>query len=408
MALLIAPIVIGCGGSAAQPDNAILVGALLPFTGGASATGSNVERALIQMAEEINAAGGIDGRAIRIEARDTHSDVDRGLEAAKELMAEGALGIIGPQDGALARALLPTIGLNNVVTISPGIGLPPFQTFAGGGYFFRIGPSVGDFANVLATQMAMDGVTRIAVVSMEDDFDTTFGVLSAQQFSTFGGQQVASFSISASQQTFDAGIRAVSIGEPQAILLSAPADIAASFAQSWVATQSPIRFYVPPPLKTDVFVKNTPPGALEHATGVAPTVSADAAAFAASFVRRWDGDVPSPEAHYARDALALFALAAQAASHASGGTLSGLAIRDQVASVSYSPGGEVVRWNEIGRALELVRSGAAIDFRGTSGDVDIKSGFIVPGPIGIWSISGNQMVDIGEMISMFCRTIFTC
>jgi hypothetical protein len=118
--------------------------------------------------------------------------------------------------------------------------------------------------------------------------------------------------------------------------------------------------------------------------------------------------VPSPEAHYARDALALFALAAEAAAHASGGTLSGPLIREQVASVSYAPNGEVVGWDQIAHGLELVRGGAPIDFRGTSGDVDIKSGFFVPGPIGIWDISGNQIIDVGSMMSLFCRSNFTC
>src|SRR4051794_823388 len=80
-AALLAAGVAGCGTGPTGPQNAIVVGALLPFTGGESAQGSNIERALIQLADEVNAAGGVAGRPIVIDARDTHSDPDRGLAA---------------------------------------------------------------------------------------------------------------------------------------------------------------------------------------------------------------------------------------------------------------------------------------------------------------------------------------
>jgi branched-chain amino acid transport system substrate-binding protein len=398
------PLFGGCVNEPKPPADAIWVGALLPFTGSASATGSNIERALLQAAEEINAAGGVDGRPLWIDARDTHSDVDRGLAAAVELFDEGVVGLIGPQDGALARRLLPLLLTKQVVTISGGTSLPPFQAFSGGGYFFRISPSVGDFANVLATQMSRDGVQRFAVVNYDDDFNASFAAITGQQLATLGGQEVVAQSISAGDMNLDGVIGAVSRAAPDAIVLAAPADAAAEFVQSWNAAQSATRFYFPPPLRSNLFIKNTPTNTLEGSQGVAPTVSADAPSYATSFSQRWGGDVPSSDASYARDALALFALAAQAASTQSGGTLSGPAIKDQVAAVSYTPGAEYIGWNELARGLTILRSGQPVNYRGVSGPVDIVNGLIVPGLIQVWRVESNQIVDGDTLPSSYCMT----
>jgi ABC-type branched-subunit amino acid transport system substrate-binding protein len=204
--------------------------------------------------------------------------------------------------------------------------------------------------------------------------------------------------------SLDGVIGAVSRATPDAIVLAAPADAAAEFVQSWNAAQSATRFYFPPPLRSNLFIKNTPTNTLEGSQGVAPTVSADAPSYATSFSQRWGGDVPSSDASYARDALALFALAAQAASTQSGGTLSGPAIKDQVAAVSYTPGAEYIGWNELARGLTILRSGQPVNYRGVSGPVDIVNGLIVPGLIQVWRVEGNQIVDGDTLPSTYCMT----
>ena len=86
-----------CAPGCTQPksedtSNEILIGALLPFTGDRSATGANYEEALILATERVNQAGGIAGRPIRLIAKDTHSDVQRGLQSAQALLDLGVSG----------------------------------------------------------------------------------------------------------------------------------------------------------------------------------------------------------------------------------------------------------------------------------------------------------------------------
>ncbi|WP_438003124.1 ABC transporter substrate-binding protein [Sorangium sp. So ce321] len=46
-----------------HPENAIVIGALLPFSGSESAIGRNLEQAMLLAVDDLNAAGGLDGRS---------------------------------------------------------------------------------------------------------------------------------------------------------------------------------------------------------------------------------------------------------------------------------------------------------------------------------------------------------
>src|SRR5687767_1358745 len=86
----------GCDDPPPPDPNAIVIGALLPFTGDQAASGINLELAALLAAEQINDLGGVGGRPIRIVSRDTHTDLDRGRAALEDLLNEGAVAILGP------------------------------------------------------------------------------------------------------------------------------------------------------------------------------------------------------------------------------------------------------------------------------------------------------------------------
>ena len=97
----------GCGGGAPSDGNAVTIGLLLPFTGTASATSGNFERAVLYAAGRINDGGGVQGRRLRVVSQDTHSDLARSRASADALVAAGAVVVIGPESAEVARTSRP-------------------------------------------------------------------------------------------------------------------------------------------------------------------------------------------------------------------------------------------------------------------------------------------------------------
>src|SRR6266487_5282533 len=63
----------------------ILIGYLPALTGPSSSTGIGINRGVQMAVQEINAAGGIDGRQIELIVRDTQSDPTKAVNGAAEL-----------------------------------------------------------------------------------------------------------------------------------------------------------------------------------------------------------------------------------------------------------------------------------------------------------------------------------
>src|SRR6266545_2780886 len=110
-----------CGPTPAAKDG-IPVGLLLPFTGSDSPTAANLERAAIYAVDRVNDGGGVRGQRLRLIAGDTHSDVARSSSAAKKLVDEGAVVLIGPEKPESAEELVPFLSEREVVFASPLIG----------------------------------------------------------------------------------------------------------------------------------------------------------------------------------------------------------------------------------------------------------------------------------------------
>src|SRR5262249_38662773 len=124
------------------PDNAIAVGALLPFSGNEAAVGANLEQAMLLAAEDINAAGGIDGRPLAILSRASNSGSERGFDQLLELLySDQAASFVGPGENDLASRIVPDVKALDVLQILPGSTAPSVKRTSTRGAWLRLAPS---------------------------------------------------------------------------------------------------------------------------------------------------------------------------------------------------------------------------------------------------------------------------
>src|ERR1700736_1282757 len=98
----------------------IPVGYLPALTGPSSSTGIGINRGIQLAVQEINAAGGIDGRQIELITRDTQSDPTKAVNGAAELTrGQKVSGVLGPVNSGESLAVVRLLARANTPQIHP-------------------------------------------------------------------------------------------------------------------------------------------------------------------------------------------------------------------------------------------------------------------------------------------------
>ena len=98
----------------------IPVGYLPALTGPSSSTGVGINRGIQLAVQEINAAGGIDGRQLELITRDTQSDPTKAVNGAAELTRGQKVSVVfGPVNSGESLAVVPLLARTNTPQVHP-------------------------------------------------------------------------------------------------------------------------------------------------------------------------------------------------------------------------------------------------------------------------------------------------
>jgi branched-chain amino acid transport system substrate-binding protein len=93
---------------AAPPSGApVVLGGSLPLSGGSSSAGADLMKGANMAVDELNAAGGVLGRPIKLQIEDDASDPSQGASIAHELIMRGNIAVmLGPYNSNVAAAFV--------------------------------------------------------------------------------------------------------------------------------------------------------------------------------------------------------------------------------------------------------------------------------------------------------------
>src|SRR6478735_12539321 len=98
----------------------IMIGYLPALTGPSSSTGIGINRGVQLALQEINAAGGIDGRQIELIVRDTQSEPTKAVNGAAELIHAHKVSVmLGPVNSGESLAVVPLLARANTPQVHP-------------------------------------------------------------------------------------------------------------------------------------------------------------------------------------------------------------------------------------------------------------------------------------------------
>ena len=139
-------------------------------------------------AEEINAAGGINGRRLELVARDDYADPDSAVFVASDLYSSQVSAVVGHLFSGMTLAAAPVYngGEDPVVAISPSSSAP--DVTAAGQYTFRVCPSDQTHGTVLA-HWVRDRLhlTHGAVLYLNDEYGRGIRQTFVSEYTRLGG-----------------------------------------------------------------------------------------------------------------------------------------------------------------------------------------------------------------------------
>ncbi|KYF77738.1 branched-chain amino acid ABC transporter substrate-binding protein [Sorangium cellulosum] len=398
----------------AHPEDAVVLGAILPFTGSESAIGRNLEQAMLLAIEDLNAAGGLDGKPFDLRSRDSHSSTERGLNQVLELLyADEVDYLVGPEEDELAREIAPDVKALDVFHMLPGYAAPSVARSETRGGWMRLAPAPFDVGCALAMTAVSEGIDTVNTLAARDDYNTRVSSEFTTQFVALRGRVLPSVTFTSGEHTYTKKIESAFASNAGRTLLAAYPATASTIVTEWTVSGRPGTWFLGPALRTDVLLANIPTGSLDGYLGVSPSLSLrsecpavdataemagctteNAAAFIDHFSRRWDGEAPLPAAHFYYDGAVLIAMGlvyAQAMGKEM--PLSGYELQKIIRDLN-SPENDTASWRDLSAAMAKLRAGTRLRYVGAAAEYEFDDyGASIHHFMQRWTIEEHAFVD---------------
>ena len=161
--------------TAAQAQEPIKIGFIGSLTGGSAIDGTEQLNSLQLAVDEINQAGGIDGRQIKLIAEDGKCDAKEAVTAANELLNVQEARIILTECSSESLAVAPLANSKKVLQLAILTSSKDYTN--AGDYSFRTTPSTDKYVKMLGEQAAAKyGAKNVAILAEQKDFPKSAAV----------------------------------------------------------------------------------------------------------------------------------------------------------------------------------------------------------------------------------------
>ena len=256
--------------AAAEPgitDNSITLGMTSPFSGTNGVYGTDMRQVIQTYFDQVNKAGGVNGRKINLVALDDGYETDRAVANTKSLINEknvfallasyGSSPTTEAMNTVFGPAKVPLVG-----TISGAGSLrEPISQNPNGRYMFNVRASYADETEAIVNQLVSLGLKSIAVFYQNDGFGKSGldGVTVALKKHNLA--PTAAATVERNSVDVTAAVEAIAKSKPQAVVMVTLYKPTAAFVKAMKkANQSPM-FMTLSPVGTEQLVAELGPDA---------------------------------------------------------------------------------------------------------------------------------------------------
>ncbi len=194
----------------------ILVGLQFPLSGNEAKMGEDMQNAAKMAVEEINGAGGIDGKKLALVAQDDACDPQTATAAANKLVSQNVTAVVG---GYCSGATIPVVGVYHsngipmVVTAanSQKIADQKFQEI-----FMINGTTVHQGKAAMDYMMNKKGAKKIAIIHDNSGFAKDLAEITKKEITDNGGEVVVFDAVNPDETDFSSLVSKLKQAKPDA------------------------------------------------------------------------------------------------------------------------------------------------------------------------------------------------
>lgn len=223
-AVLCASVLTGCGGEKKTADtgNTIKVGGAFELTGNVANYGKSTEKGFMLAVDEINKAGGINGKKIEVVESDNKSEpAESGNSVTKLVTQDKVVAVVGPATSGCVNAATPITTANKVPHIAPAATAPSITVDNGKvkEFVFRacfIDPFQGQVMAVFADKTLK--VKNVAIFyDSSSDYSKGLAEVFQKTFESKGGKILAKEAFLGKDVDFKSALTKLKATNPEAI-----------------------------------------------------------------------------------------------------------------------------------------------------------------------------------------------
>lgn len=202
-----------------QQNDKIKIGAIFMLSGVGSNWGENSQKGSDMAVEDINKAGGINGKMLEIIYEDNSGDSPtEAVKSLEKLMSDGIKIILGPNWSPSGNAVAPIACDNKIIMISPSLGVADFNEKCD--YLFNLWPHDDVLSRRLGGYLYEKGHRKAAVLGSLQAWENVQANAVKKGFENAGGS-VVSFQLTQNdEKDFRAEALKIKESSPDAVVFT--------------------------------------------------------------------------------------------------------------------------------------------------------------------------------------------
>lgn len=391
--LFAAALILSTSGIAMAADTKI--GLLMDITGPIASFIPPLQNAANLAIKHVNDQGGLlDGKAVAAYG-DTTGAAQAAVDAAGKLVnVENVPIIMGALMSGTTIAAANAVSIPaGVVQISPTATSPAMTDIQDNDLLFRIVPSDNYQGAVLAKMVLDEGIKKVAVTYVNNDYGVGIGNTFIDAFKAAGGEVVAAEKHEEKKNSYRSELATLAKGGAEALVVVAYAgDSGGTIVKQAIEGGLFTRFIGTDGLRDEALIKEVGADALKTSFFSSPTSPADNPAQAKlheMFNAEYKEGADKAFVDQTYDATFLALLAIEKAGSADRAKMAA-ALRE----VASAPG-EKIGPGEWAKAKELIKAGTDIDYEGAGGSYEFDKNGDVTGYIGKFVVEGDKYKQTG-------------